>query len=136
MAKIGVIALSIDIQGSRAKVSVSYDVTFSAQDRKAKQLYKEACRLIGDDTHAGDPPREAPDDTLGFMTPLFSKIQAGEAATVTREFTKEFHKGDLDEDRGLAPDPDEIRARVTLTPVAPTKSKEVTRESKMLKLKV
>ncbi|MGH9224667.1 MAG: hypothetical protein ACRD2W_13020 [Acidimicrobiales bacterium] len=136
MAKIGAVKLAIDVHGSKAVVSVTYDVTFSAQDKKTKQLYKEACRLIGDDTHAGDPKAQAPDDTLGFMTPLFFKTQFTGAATETREFTKTFIAGDLDEDRGLVPDPDEIRARVGLTPVPPTQAKPATRESRMVKLKL
>jgi hypothetical protein len=136
VAKIGSVKLTINVQGSQATVSVTYDVTWNAQDKKTKQLYKEACRLIGDDTHAGDPKSEAPDDTLGFMTPLFFKTQFTGAATETREFTKTFIAGDLDEDRGLVPDPDEIRARVDLVPVAPTQAKPVTRESRMVKLRL
>ena len=136
MAKIGSVKLVIDLVGSKATVSVTYDVTFSAQDKKTKQLYKEACRIIGDDTHNQDPAGEAPDDTLGFMTPLFFKSQFAGAATVTREFTKTFIAGDLDEDRGLVPDPDEIRARVDLSPVPPTTAKPATRESRMVKLKL
>ena len=136
MASIGSVKFTVDIQAGKATVNVSYTVTYNAQDKKTKQLYKETCRLIGDDTHAGDPAGSAPDDTLGFMTPLFFKSQFSGAAAETREFTKTFIAGDLDEDRGLNPDPDELRARVDLVPVPPTKAKPTTRESKMVKLKV
>jgi hypothetical protein len=136
MAKVGAVKLKIEVEGSHATVEVTYDVTFDAKDRKSKQLYKEACRIIGDDTHGADPASEAPDDTLGFMTPLFFKTQFKGAPTETRQFNKTFILGDLDEDRGLVPDPDEIRARVTLTPVPPTEAKTVNRESRMVKLRI
>jgi hypothetical protein len=55
------------------------------------------------------------------MTPLFFRsTQANGKPKLKRQFTKTFRKTDLDEDRGSVPNPDEIRAQVTLTPVAPS----------------
>ena len=137
MARIGPIQLKIDVKGSKAKVDVTYDILFSATDQKKKQAYEEECRLIGDDLNANDPPDAGGNDTLGFLTPLFNKpVTAGKEATTTRHIKKEFRAGDLDEDRGSIPNPDEIRALVTLRPAAATTGRTVSRQSPIVKLKL
>ena len=137
MARIGPIQLKIDVKGATAKVDVTYDILFSATDQKKKQAYEEECRLIGDDTNPNDPPEAGGDDTVGFMTPLFNKdVVPGKEATTKRHIKKEFRAGDLDEDRGSIPNPDEIRALVTLRPAAPATGKAVQRQSPMVKLKL
>ncbi|CAN5168350.1 hypothetical protein BH18ACT4_BH18ACT4_12410 [soil metagenome] len=118
--------------GSEASVDVKYVIEFDSYDQNSNQTYVEVCKLVGDDTHAGDPASEAPDDTLGYLTPLFFRDTRSDGrASLERQFTKSFHQRDLDEDRGLVPNPDEIRAVVTLTPVAPS---VVTTESNMVTL--
>lgn len=137
MARIGAVKLAIDVKGAKANVDVTYDIMFSATDQKKKQAYEEECRLIGDDTNPDDPPEAGGDDTLGFMTPLFNKaVAADNKATVSRHIKKSFRTEDLDEDRGTIPNPDEIRALVTLRPAAPAQGKAVRRQSPMVKLKL
>ena len=137
MARIGAVKLAIDVKGAKANVDVTYDIVFSATDQKKKQAYEEECRLIGDDTNPEDPPEAGGDDTLGFMTPLFNKAVAPDKkATVSRHIKKSFRTEDLDEDRGTIPNPDEIRALVTLRPAAPAQGKAVRRRSPMVKLKL
>lgn len=137
MARIGPIQLKIDVKGSKAKVDVAYDILFSATDQKKKQAYEEECRLIGDDVNRNDPPDAGGNETLGFLTPLFNKpVTPGKEATTTRHIKKEFRAGDLDEDRGAIPNPDEIRALVTLRPAAPASGRTVFRQSPIVRLKL
>jgi hypothetical protein len=134
MAKIGPVKLKIDVQGAQATLDVAYDIEFSAHDRQSQQAYKEECRLIGDDTNVGDPPAAGGDDTLGFLTPpFFDDTKAGDSPTLARHWTKTVRKNDLDEDRGAFSDSDELRARVTLTPVPPATGKAVHRESNLVR---
>jgi hypothetical protein len=116
---IGPIDLRIEMNAPQPMVHVTYDILFSQRDLQTNQIYKEECRLIGDDTGVGDPPAAGDDDTLGFLTPLFNNDTApqGGSPRLSRHFMKAFPKSDLNEDRGSIPNPDEIRALVTLTPL-------------------
>jgi len=137
MARISAVQLTVKVKGETASVDVKYDILFSQTDLKKKQAYEEECRIIGDDTHAGDPATAGGDDTLEFITPLFAKdIKPGKNATVSRRHKKSFRARDLDEDTGSIPNPDEIRALVTLRPAPPATGKAVQRQSPMVKLKM
>lgn len=137
MATIGPVKLAVKIKGDTASVDVTYDIKFSATDVKNKQSYEEECRIIGDDTHAGDPPAAGGDETLEFITPLFNKaVKPGKTDTVSRRHKKSFRALDLNEDQGDIPNPDEIRALVTLRPKPPSKRKPTQRQSPMVKLKM
>ncbi len=135
MARISAIKLDVKVKGDKATVDVRYDVLFSQTDVKKKQAYEEECRLIGDDTHVGDPPAAGGDDTLEFLSPLFNKpVKPGKTETVSRHHKKTFRALDLNEDVGSIPNPDEIRALVTLRPIEPATGKPVQRQSPMVKL--
>lgn len=137
MARIGPVKLTVKIRGEKATADVTYDILFSKTDEKKQQTYEEECRLIGDDTHRADPPAAGGDDTIEFLTPLFSKdVKPEDSGTLSRHHKKTFRALDLNEDLDTIPNPDEIRALVTLRPVAPSTGKPVRRESPMLKLKV
>jgi hypothetical protein len=137
MARIGPIKLTIKIKGDTATADVAYDILFSKTDVKKQQAYEEECRLIGDDTNANDPPEAGGDETLEFLSPLFNKdVKAGTKETVSRTFKKSFRALDLNEDMNAIPNPDEIRALVTLRPAPPATGKAVRRESPMVKLKL
>lgn len=126
MATIGDVVLRITDQpdGKSAVVDVTYDITFDTYDQNSNQTYAEVCRLIGDDTIVGDPPAAGTDDTLGFLTPLFFRHTRSDGQpTLRREWTKKFRMADLDEDRGQIPNPDEIRALVSLEPIPPAASR-------------
>jgi len=130
MAKIGPIKLKIDSKGAEATVDVTYNVIFDDKDRTTKQAYEEECRIIGDDTNATDGPKAGGDDTLEFVTPLFNKeITSDKDGTIERHFTKTFRRQDLNEDQGDIPNPDEIRALVTLLPTTPASGPQIRRES-------
>jgi hypothetical protein len=137
MARIGPVKLDLKIRGEKATVDVTYDILFSQTDIKKKQTYEEECRIIGDDTHRADPPEAGGDDTLEFLSPLFNKPvkPKGEAETLSRRHKKTFRALDLNEDQGSIPNPDEVRALVTLRPTAGT-GKPVRRESPTVKLKL
>ncbi len=137
MARIGPVKLNVKITGETAKVDVKYDILFSKTDQKNKQAYEEECRLIGDDTHAADPPAAGDDETLEFLTPLFHKdVKPGKTETMARHHKKSFRALDLNEDMNAIPNPDEIRALVTLRPAPPATGRTVRRESPMVKLKL
>ncbi|HEX2043546.1 MAG TPA: hypothetical protein VHF24_13000 [Acidimicrobiales bacterium] len=137
MARIGPVKLDLKVKGEKATVDVTYDILFSQTDIKKKQTYEEECRIIGDDTHRGDPPEAGGDDTLEFLSPLFNKPvkPKGDSETLSRRHKKTFRALDLNEDQGSIPNPDEIRALVTLRPTAGT-GKPVQRQSPMVKLKM
>jgi len=138
MATIGPVKLALKVKGDTATVDVTYDIRFSATDMKNKQAYEEECRIIGDDSNAGDAAAGAGgDDTLEFVTPLFNKdVKPGKTEMVSRRHKKSFRALDLDEDKGSIPNPDEIRARVTLRPAPPSKRRPTQRQSPMIKLKM
>jgi hypothetical protein len=137
MATIGPVKLAVKVKGDTATVDVTYDIKFSATDVKNKQSYEEECRIIGDDTHAADPPAAGGDETLEFVTPLFNKaVKPGKTDTVSRRHKKSFRALDLNEDQGDIPNPDEIRALVTLRPAPPSNRKATQRQSPMVKLKM
>ena len=138
MATIGPVKLALKVEGDTATVDVTYDIKFSATDVKNKQSYEEECRIIGDDTNPSDARAGAGgDDTLEFISPLFNKpVKPGDSNTLSRHHTKSFRALDLNEDTGSIPNPDEIRALVTLTPAAPSTRKPTHRESPMIKLKM
>ncbi|MDQ4132134.1 MAG: hypothetical protein M3179_02775 [Actinomycetota bacterium] len=131
MASIGEVQLSINDKGEAdVVVDVTYQIRFDSYDQHSNQAYVEVCRIMGDDTGTGDSPAAGDDDTLGFLTPLFLRsTQANGKPTLKRQFSKTFRKVDLNEDRGEIENPDEIRALVTLTPVAPS---AVSRESNLV----
>jgi len=135
MARIGPVKLNVKIKGDTATAEVTYDILFSKTDITKQTAYEEECRLIGDDTHAGDPAEAGGDDTLEFMTPLFNKDVTGTEEKMARTHKKSFRAMDLNEDMNAIPNPDEIRALVTLRPAhAPQRMSR--RESPMIKLKL
>jgi hypothetical protein len=137
MAKIGTVTLKLDTKGAETTVDVSYQITFDKEDEDAKQVYEEMCRLIGDDTNVGDPKEAGPDDTLGFLTPMFTQDTAAkDKPKLERHFTKTFRTADLDEDRAGISNPDEFRARVTLTPLPRGSAPPIERESALVKRKI
>ena len=136
MARISPVKLAIKMKGETATATVEYDILFSKTDIKKQTAYEEECRLVGDDTHAGDPAEAGGDETLEFMSPLFNKdVKAGTKETVARKHKKSFRAMDLNEDMNAIPNPDEIRALVILRPAhAPQRMSR--RESPMVKLKL
>ncbi len=115
MALIKPITLRINRNPNNGKyiVGVNYIVSAGPNDAVGEQHYREVCQLIGDDT-----PGDGTDDVLHtfwdatlVFDGIFSHIQRG--------FQLEFTRSELDEDGGSPfPQDDEIRARVSLTPVA------------------
>jgi hypothetical protein len=124
MAQIGAVSLSVAQNVANVDITVTYSLTGSAFDIASGQPYFELCKLIGDDTGIV-PAEDNTDDAIpnGVLTPLFSlPIVFTNALPVNRTRTKTIAKANLNEDVGT----DEIRAVVTLTPVA---ASAVSRES-------
>jgi hypothetical protein len=137
MAQIANLTLSpIVVNVANATVTVDYDIQYSAGDVASRQPYAEVCQLIGDDTGVGDPVTAGADDTIlnGLLSPFFSQVASDGVVTVQhRHFTKTVALQALNEDQGAIPNPDEIRAKVTLTPILPATT---TRESNLQTLNI
>jgi hypothetical protein len=139
-----------------ANVTVDYDIVFSSYDQDSNQPYTEVCRLIGDDS-GQNPPEDGQDDSIPggqlfpvlilpplpaagpipapvpipIPIPLLNTIASDGRPSVHRTHSKTLPLSALNEDQGTVPNPDEIRAQVTITPVAPA---TVVRESNQVAL--
>ena len=133
MANVSGITLAIDVVNDgpelQANVTVEYDITFSSYDQHSNQPYTELCRLIGDDTGI-TPAEDGVDDRItgGQLFPPFppvgpfpvsNTIASNGQASVHRTRTKTLPLSALDRDTPPEPNPDEIRAQITLTPLTP-----------------
>ena len=113
MASIGPVSLRIiDVpNSSNASIDVGYTVSASSHDLATQQHYREVCELIGDDT-----PGDGTDDILRTLRD--EVIDFDNHPSFTRAIQVFVPVSLLDEDRGVVTqEDDEIRARVTLTPV-------------------
>jgi hypothetical protein len=135
-----------------ANVSAAYRINWSTYDQESEQPYREVCKLIGDDTGI-TPAEDGTDDTIanGQLFPQllfppfpplpgqplivlpFQTVSSNGQPFTDRVHTKTINLSNLDEDQDPVPNPDEIRAVVTLTPVLPV---AVTRESAQFPLNV
>jgi hypothetical protein len=103
-------------QPGRSDVTVTYTVTFDNFDVTSGQPYHEHLDLIGDDTGTGDGAAAGADDALYWAG--LGDIHAG-ATVQVRTHTISVPNTALNEDTNEIPNPDEIRARITLTPIVP-----------------
>jgi hypothetical protein len=128
MASIGSIDLGpITINVANATVDVDVEVKFTSYDVNSNQPYRMVCRLMGDDTPEGNPDEVIPGGSLtpaitlgGVTIDLGQAVQADGLTSKTFTFNKTLPKANLNEDTGAEPNPDEIQAEVTLTPILPT----------------
>ena len=160
MANITNLTLGIEVVNDGANleaiVTATYRINWSSYDQNSNQPYRESCVLIGDDTGI-TPAEDGTDDSIPNGTlfpqllfptlpangglspvaspliPLLNTTSSNGAAFVDRVHTKTINLSNLDEDQDAVPNPDEIRARVTMTPVLPV---AVTRESAEFPLNV
>jgi hypothetical protein len=102
-------------QPGRSDVTVTYTVTFDNFDVTSGQPYHEHLDLIGDDTGTGDGAAAGGDDALYWAG--LGNVHAG-ATVQPRIHTISVPNTALNEDKDGIPNPDEIVARITLTPVA------------------
>jgi hypothetical protein len=120
MASIGPVTLSIfDLPPSNVRVQVSYKISATHHDAEHEQRYHEVVELIGVDTLAGE---DQVDDIIHLDPPFLDGIVRFTTSQVEFQRIPEriLPAQALDED----PHPfllraDEIRARVTLTPLPP-----------------
>jgi len=143
MASVSNLTLAIAVVNNgpnlEANITVEYDIQFSSFDVSSNQPYAEACRLIGDDTGIA-PAEDGTDDSIpgGTLFPLiplppFNQVASNGAASIHRTRTRTLPLNNLNEDTGAVPNPDELRALVTLTPVAPV---AVSRESNQVAINI
>jgi hypothetical protein len=117
----------VPVPGS-ALVQVSYTLTATLHDAPHEQAYRELVQLVGDDSGPGEDGHNEliPGGTVFDGTVVFTTSQV--AFTQIHEIT--IPVGILDEDPGPIIRADEIRARVTLTPLQPVSP---TRDSNLVK---
>ena len=139
-----------------ANVTAAYRINWSTYDQESEQPYREVCKLIGDDTGI-TPAEDGVDDAIAngqlfpqllfppvpgpgplpgpipLPIPLFNTVASNGQSSIHRVHTKTINLTSLDEDKAPTPNPDEIRAQVTLTPVLPV---AVIRESAQFALNV
>ncbi len=158
MASVSNLILDIEVVNDGANlvanVTASYRVNWSSYDQNSNQPYREVCKLIGDDSGI-TPAEDGTDDSIvngtlfpqllfppfpvgpgpvvSPLIPLFNTVASNGQAFVDRVHSKTISLGNLDEDQGAVPNPDEIRAQVSLDPVLPA---AVTRESAQFALNV
>jgi hypothetical protein len=122
MASITPITLTIQPVPNSANVSVQvgYVVSGTSHDLATEQNYREVCQLIGDDT-----PGDGTDDILRT---LFDTTTVFTGSAFTRAIQLFMPLSELDEDReGPFIQEDEIRAKVTLTPIPTSRESNLVR---------
>ena len=132
-----------------ANITVDYDIVWSKFDQESDQPYTELVKLVGDDSGI-TPAEDGADDAIPggqlfpvlilpptpfppIPLPVITTISSGGSASTHRSFSKTLPLSALDEDKSPVPNPDEIRAQVTLTPVLPA---TVVRESNQVTLNI
>jgi len=92
---------------------VRYTIHADGKDVPNNQSYREVCELIGDDT-----PGDGTDDLLKVVRDVTSQF-GGTAVEIVHDTVYDLPKTLFDEDNnGTFNQADEIRARVTLTPIS------------------
>jgi hypothetical protein len=92
---------------------VSYAIQADGNDVETSRKYREVCELIGDDT-----PGDGTDDALKVVRDVTSEFN-GTTVKIMHDTVYDLPKTLFDEDNnGVFSQADEIRARVTLTPVS------------------
>jgi hypothetical protein len=143
MASVNNLTLAIAVVNNgpnlEANIEVEYDIVFSSYDQASNQPYAESCRLVGDDTGIF-PAEDGVDDPIPGGTlfppinfPPFNQVASNGQISVHRTRTRTLPLSNLNEDAAPVPNPDELRALVTLTPVAPV---AVSRESNQVALNI
>jgi hypothetical protein len=144
MATVTNLTLAIQVVNNgpnlEAQIEVEYDIVFNSFDQNSNQPYTELCRLIGDDTGIV-PAEDGTDDLIPggqlfpgiIILPPFNQVASNGQASVHRTRTRTLPLNALNEDQGAVPNPDELRAQVTLTPVQPV---SVVRESSQVLLNI
>lgn len=123
MASIQPVTLSIARvpNSSTVSVQVGYVVSASSHDLATEQNYREICHLIGDDT-----PGDGSDDVLRTLLDT-TTVFSGNTVHITRAIQLFMPASALDEDNRFFLDEDEIRARVTMTPIATSRESNLVR---------
>ena len=92
---------------------VRYTIHEDGKDVANNQKYREVCELIGDDT-----PGDGTDEVLKVVRDVTSQF-GGTASEIVHDTVYDLPKTLFNEDNnGVFNQADEIRARVTLTPIA------------------
>ncbi|GIJ43580.1 hypothetical protein Val02_04660 [Virgisporangium aliadipatigenens] len=98
-------------------VRVRYTITFTDFDVRSRLEYLECIQIFGIDQGAGE---DGVDDLIADVSAAI--IRAENAPTLFRDHTFAVSRDLLNEDQPPEPNPDELQARVTLTPMLPVET--------------
>jgi hypothetical protein len=122
MARITRLTLDpITVDVANATVDVHVDVSYSRSDKDANTPYKMVCTLLGHDA-VPEGFEDDVDDVIpnGTLTPVGGQIIRADGLDLqTIDLNTTVARDDLDEDVLSLSNPDEIKAHVQLTPIAP-----------------
>jgi hypothetical protein len=134
MASIGPVTLSIFDGPDDVRVRVDYEISATHHDAEHEQAYREVIELVGVDT--GEPGEDQVDDVIAAPSEWDGIVvfTTSQVKFVRSPELPSFAAATLDEDaHPFVPRSDEIRARVTLTPLPATAS---SRESNLVRRQV
>lgn len=136
MAQISNLTLDpIDIDVANANVEVHFQVSYSRSDQDANTPWRLVCTLVGHDP-GGEFGEDADDDALAnaVLTPAGGQVIRSDGQTQQQfDLAATIALADLDEDFLGGANPDDIKAKVTLTSIIPH---EQTAESNVQRLTV
>jgi hypothetical protein len=121
MAQLSNVALKITPDVANADIVLVYEIDYDDTDVATNQQYDEVAKLIGVDVGVDPVIVAGGDDPIvdGQLSPAGSVVSANGASKQTRKFATTIPLANLNEDVPPVPNPDEIRASVTLTPILP-----------------
>jgi hypothetical protein len=123
MARITALSLNpIAVDVANATVDVRFDVEYSRSDKDANTPYRMVCTLLGHDPAPAQGGEDTVDDVIpnGTLTPVGGQIIRADGLDAQHfDLNTTLALEDLDEDDLSRDNPDEIKAHVQLTPIAP-----------------
>lgn len=132
MANIGKVRFNHKFIGERVKLTVQYRINFDQCDKNSNVSYRERIRVYGDDTGVGDFGNGGDDSIRGGQM-RNGTVRSSGRSSITRTFSKTFHRDNLDEDNSFPNGLDDIRARVTLDPMPTCVPHKSRRESNLVR---
>jgi hypothetical protein len=133
MAQLSNVALKITPDVANADIELVYKIDYNDTDVATNQQYDEVAKLIGVDLGVDPIIVAGGDDPIvdGQLSPTGSVVSPNGATSQVRKFATTIPLANLNEDVPPVPNPDEIRASVTLTPIPP---QAVSAQSNLVKL--
>jgi hypothetical protein len=114
----------INVDVANATLAVHFTVAYSRSDKDANTPYRMICSLLGHDP-GGEFGQDGVDDVIpnGTLTPVGGQVIRADGLDEQQfDLNKTVALEDLNEDVLSGGNPDDIKAHVQLTPIAPNAS--------------